>query len=436
MAFAYDMLADVYMPSHEYHTLALEAARKAVANDSLLAEARALLGYELAAANWDFAAGRLEMERGLALNPNSTDAVFIAGLFAWITGDTARAVPLADRLIRLDPLSPLAARLRAESLQWDGRQAEALEQDKIATKLDPMVIIFESTKGHALRELGRLDESVEHFSISRSCSTCRRGGARWRTVAWPGATRRFASSARLRNARRNNGWNRRSSRSPTSQLVIATARSSGSSARGAGEELQCSRADGLGQSLVPRSARRSALAMLRCARRRSRRRSSRKASARRPMFPPIEQDRARRAGRAGRAPTRLALTTVVMRNLFMRVRSRVPRGRRSRARGSGSESAGGSESLAATRALAPSLPHTSSHLRSVGIPGESLARQGVGARAGGNTARQHRQYCQRSRGDTLQAKSRAPPTNRRSAPRDDTMIAQRRPWTVAWSRET
>ena len=123
MAFAYDMLADVYMPSHEYHTLALEAARKAVANDSLLAEARALLGYELAAANWDFAAGRVEMERGLALNPNSTDALFIAGMFAWITGDTARAVPLADRLIQIDPLSPLAARLKAEALQWGGRQA-------------------------------------------------------------------------------------------------------------------------------------------------------------------------------------------------------------------------------------------------------------------------------------------------------------------------
>ena len=163
MAFAYDMLADVYMPSHEYHTLALEAARKAVENDSLLAEAHALLGYELAAANWDFAAGRVEMERGLTLNPNSTD------------------VALHCRTVRLDhrrhgssgaarrsshsarSLSPLAARLKAEALQWGGKQQQALEQDKIATKLDPTVIIFESTRGHALREMGRLDESVQAF---------------------------------------------------------------------------------------------------------------------------------------------------------------------------------------------------------------------------------------------------------------------------------
>ena len=163
MAFAYDMLADVYRPSHEYHTLSLAAARKAVESDSLLAEAHALLGYELASANWDFPAGRAEMQRGLALNPNSPDVVFNCGLFAWITGDTSRSVALADRLIQLDPLSPLAARLKADALQWGGRQQEALEQDKIATKLDPTVVLFESTKGTALRELGRFDESVQAF---------------------------------------------------------------------------------------------------------------------------------------------------------------------------------------------------------------------------------------------------------------------------------
>jgi tetratricopeptide (TPR) repeat protein len=97
------------------------------------------------------------------LNPNSPDVVFELAMFAWITGDTARSLSLADRLIQIDPLSPLAARVKAEALQWGGRQAEALEQDKVATKLDPTVLIVESTKGNALRELGRLDESVQAF---------------------------------------------------------------------------------------------------------------------------------------------------------------------------------------------------------------------------------------------------------------------------------
>jgi hypothetical protein len=70
VAFVYDLLADVYMPSHEYHMLSLAAAERAVASDSLLAEARVLRGYEIGAATWDFTAGRAEMDRGLAMNPN------------------------------------------------------------------------------------------------------------------------------------------------------------------------------------------------------------------------------------------------------------------------------------------------------------------------------------------------------------------------------
>lgn len=163
VAFVYDILADVYMPSHEYHMLSLAAAKRAVQSDSLLAEARVLYGYEIAAATWDVAAGRAEMERGLAMNPNSPDALFIYSLHLFLTGDNAKAVALADHLIQIDPLSALAARLRAEALAWGGRNDEALKQDSAAIALDKMVIIWESTAGIALRETGRLEESAAAF---------------------------------------------------------------------------------------------------------------------------------------------------------------------------------------------------------------------------------------------------------------------------------
>ena len=163
VAFSYDILADVYKPSHEYHMLSLAAAKQAVASDSLLADARVLYGYEIAAATWDVEAGRREMERGLAMNPNSPDALFMYGLHLFLTGDIDRSVALADRLIRVDPLSPVAARLRAEALVWGGRNDEALHEDSIANKLDPNVIIWESTSGIALREKGLLDQSVSAF---------------------------------------------------------------------------------------------------------------------------------------------------------------------------------------------------------------------------------------------------------------------------------
>jgi eukaryotic-like serine/threonine-protein kinase len=159
VAFSYDMLADVYRPSHQYHMLAYGAAKRAVQTDSLLAEARMLNGYELAAGLWDLDLGRAEMERALAMNPKSPDALFVYGMFLWLTGDNERAVELADRLIQIDPLSPLAARLKSETLMWGGRYQESLVWDSVARRLDPMVVIWESTSGHALRELNRLAES-------------------------------------------------------------------------------------------------------------------------------------------------------------------------------------------------------------------------------------------------------------------------------------
>ncbi len=164
VAFVYDILSDVYMPSHEYHSLALAAAERAVAADSLLAEARVIHGYEIGAARWDFAAGRAEMERGLALNPNSPDALFMYGLFSYLSGDTAKAFSLADRLVRVDPLSALAQRLSAEAFAWGGHPAAALRVDSIAKSLDSMVVVWEATDGIAYLEMNRYDDALKAFS--------------------------------------------------------------------------------------------------------------------------------------------------------------------------------------------------------------------------------------------------------------------------------
>src|SRR5262249_39839237 len=71
IAVVYDLLADVFEPSHETHALSKAAAARALRADDRLAEAHVLYGFEVAATNWDFAAGRTEMERGLAMNPNA-----------------------------------------------------------------------------------------------------------------------------------------------------------------------------------------------------------------------------------------------------------------------------------------------------------------------------------------------------------------------------
>ena len=163
MGFAYDILADTYAPSHEYHTFALKEARLALASDSLLAEARVLYGFELAAADWDFERGLEEMNRGLALDPASPDALFMVATFSLLSGNGPRAERLADSLMHVDPLSPLGPHLRAEALLWEGRYAEALQQKIAAKKVDPTVMFIDVTDGNALRELGRLDESLAAY---------------------------------------------------------------------------------------------------------------------------------------------------------------------------------------------------------------------------------------------------------------------------------
>ena len=163
MAFAYDMLADAYAPSHEMHLLSQEAAARAVASDSMLAEAHVLNGYEIGASLWDYDRALAEMRKGLALNPNSPDALFMYGTFLAISGETAEAITTVDRLIALDRLSPMASVLRSTALYFGGRWAEALQADSVSKRLDPTVVYAEAWDGASLRELGLLDQSVAAY---------------------------------------------------------------------------------------------------------------------------------------------------------------------------------------------------------------------------------------------------------------------------------
>ena len=163
MAFAYDMLADAYAPSHEYHLLAGVAAERAVRSDSLLAEARVLNGFEIAASKWDFPAGIAEMKRGLALNPDSPDALFMYSGFTGISGNTPTSVEIAERLIQLDRLSAMASLARANAFLFGGQWGEALRQDSATKKLDATVVYFDAIDAAALRELGHLNESLAAY---------------------------------------------------------------------------------------------------------------------------------------------------------------------------------------------------------------------------------------------------------------------------------
>jgi tetratricopeptide (TPR) repeat protein len=168
LAFAYDMLADAYRPSHEYHLLSMDAAKRALRADSMLAEAHVAYGFELGAANWDVPAGIKAMQRGIALDPNAPDALFMYGTFLGLFGRAEEGLTTTDRLIRVDPLSAMASTARTLVLSFNGRWAEALQQDSATKKLDPSVVYAEAWDAGALRELGRYDESVKAYQAFQS----------------------------------------------------------------------------------------------------------------------------------------------------------------------------------------------------------------------------------------------------------------------------
>jgi tetratricopeptide (TPR) repeat protein len=163
MAFAYDMLADAFAPSHEYHVLAKVAAERALRSDSMLAVARVIRGFEMGAANWEFERGLAEMRRGIALDPKDPDALFMFSAFLYSSGHTAEGSDVAQRLSEIDPLSAMARYSQALGLTFATRWTESLRQDSASKRLDPGVTYFDAIDGLALRELGHLPESLAAY---------------------------------------------------------------------------------------------------------------------------------------------------------------------------------------------------------------------------------------------------------------------------------
>jgi serine/threonine-protein kinase len=163
MAYAYDLLADIYAPSHETHVLSKQAAERAIRADTNLAEARFIYGFELAAADWNYTAGMAEMERAMRMNPTSPDGLFQYVLFLEVNGQVDSAIAVADRLIRIDPLSASASLAKAQAYLFGGRYVDALRQDSVTKRLDASVIYGEPVDGLSLRELGHLNESVQAY---------------------------------------------------------------------------------------------------------------------------------------------------------------------------------------------------------------------------------------------------------------------------------
>ncbi len=163
IAYAYEALADFYLPPHEAYPRAKNAARKALEIDSTNGVAHAALGTILTEYDWDFPAGEQELQRAVQLSPNSVDVNIFYAQCAGIRGNMEDALAHADRAITLDPLSPIASWSKEWYLFWARNYDGVIAQCKKTAELDSTLLYWDDFLGAAYREKGMLKESLQEY---------------------------------------------------------------------------------------------------------------------------------------------------------------------------------------------------------------------------------------------------------------------------------
>lgn len=99
----------------------------------------------------------------LRLEPENFNALHLAGLIAFQTADSARAVELIGAALRIYPEMPLAYNNLAAALLDLGQYDDALVQSERAIALRPEFPGAHITRGHALRGLKRSGEALASY---------------------------------------------------------------------------------------------------------------------------------------------------------------------------------------------------------------------------------------------------------------------------------
>ena len=165
---AYVGLADAHIlaatyadvPARESMAYAREAILKATALDDQDAAAHASLAVILTELDWDWAGAEREFKRARELNPNFASAHTRYAEYLSYLGRFEQAIEEARLARRLDPLSVVTSSLVGLILYRARRYDDALEDLRPAIELDPEHPTAYLPRGLALTMLGRNDEAI------------------------------------------------------------------------------------------------------------------------------------------------------------------------------------------------------------------------------------------------------------------------------------
>jgi TolB-like protein/Flp pilus assembly protein TadD len=169
-------LADAYLvlgfsgllPPRDVWPMASASARRALELDESLPEAHVSLGYVALFQDWDWTAAGRELDRALALAPNSPAAHHWHGLFLDMQGRVPEAEAEIARAQELDPLSLVGSALAGFQHYLRGSGDAEMAQWQATVDLDPNHFLGHWGLGLALQGRGRHDDAVaEHETAQR-----------------------------------------------------------------------------------------------------------------------------------------------------------------------------------------------------------------------------------------------------------------------------
>ncbi len=174
---AYSGLSDAYtwaaynegfMSVAEAKPLAKETAERAVALDSLSAEAHTSLGVFKAWFDYDWDGSEQELRRAVALNPSYAFAHDQFGLMLAIVGRFDEAIAEGQRAMALDPLSPSILIDAVVPFEFSGQTTRALELARKAADLDPTFYFPAQQEGMMALHAGNFPEAIAKLKYSRT----------------------------------------------------------------------------------------------------------------------------------------------------------------------------------------------------------------------------------------------------------------------------
>ena len=172
IAFQYMSLADAYMPSNIAYDSSRTAARRALARDSLVSDARALIAFADMALDWTLAKTNRELRDAAAREPNSAQTQILYAVYLCTVGRVDEGLTTAGAAIVLDPLNPLAHWTR-ELCLYMGRRYDQLIAEHSATAAswpDRRFFYWDSFLAAAYREKGQFPEALAEYERAQQAA--------------------------------------------------------------------------------------------------------------------------------------------------------------------------------------------------------------------------------------------------------------------------